>query len=101
MPSGNGFPAADGGESLRRQPAAWRRSLLLGSGSLLLSRGRLLLGLGYLGRIRRVDGGPYHDGRAASGAKNRMRFGHQVYGQKRDIGHEHHDKGTGYYCNPA
>ena len=76
-------------------------SLLLGSGGLLLSRGRLLLGLGYLGRIRRVDGGPYHDGRAASDAKNRLRFGHQVHGQKRDIGHEHHDKGTGYYCNPA
>jgi hypothetical protein len=72
--------------------------LLRGSG-LLLSRGRLLLRLGHLGRIRSVDCGPCHDGSAAPDAEDRMRFGHQLHGQKRYIGDEHQDKGNGYYCN--
>jgi hypothetical protein len=72
----------------------------LRGGGLLLRRRRLLLGLGHLGRIRSVDCGPYHDGSAASDAKNRLRFGHQLHGQKRYIGHEYQDKGNGYCCNP-
>jgi hypothetical protein len=52
--------------------------LLLSGGSLLLRSSGLLLGLGRLGRIRSVDRGPYHDGSAAPGAKDRMRFGHKL-----------------------
>jgi hypothetical protein len=66
---------------------------LLGSSGLLLSRGRLLLGLGHLGRIRSVDCGPCHNGSATPDAEDRMRFGHQLHGQKRYVGNEDQDKG--------
>ena len=92
-------PAATVSRRLQRRsgtrcaPAAGRWRPAAGRCRLLLSR-RRLLALG----CRRCCGSAHSvpdDGAPAPDAKNRVRFGHQLHGQKRYIGHEHHDKGSG------